>query len=128
MITHKSRGIPAYRPMVHKLIRFYCANPNRVAFRNSVERRNYLAVRGVLQRFSSEDRELIMSVLPGFSYDLNDSYIRENLRNAGFSLKEENRFWNLLNGVDREIAMLLGYIARPDDLPCHLNDKERVKS
>lgn len=106
-----SKRSPEYTPMCNKHLRFYLSNPSRTEFRSKVAERQFKAVEKVFSRLSDSDKEWLTEIMPGTgNCDITDSYIFRNLQVAGADKPAVDRFYLLLNTVNRRIAIELGYV------------------
>ena len=85
-----------YTSLVRHHLRYYSKNPNGP--KRDVE--NWNTVKTALDKFSDSDRKAIMSI------HSNGEPPSDAIRRlADGNLTEEKRLWNLLNRVDRAVAL-----------------------
>lgn len=73
--------------------------------------RQFKAVEKVFLDLSAADKEWLTEIMPGTgNCDITDSYIFHNLQDAGADKTSVDRFYLLLNAVNRKIAIELGYV------------------
>lgn len=101
-----------YTPLVHWNIRFYFSAPYRYSFSSDADSKRFEAVKAVLSELTPGEYGIVKAIIakPSGIRDLQDSYIHERIKERGMNEKNISRFYKLLDYIDREIALKLGYI------------------
>ena len=102
----------AYEPLCNKHIRYYLTDTRRTTFDNYVCEKQFRAVEMAFGKLKECDRKLLAEIMPlNGKRDLYDSYIERKLTERGFPGYKKLKFYQMLRGVHRDMAIQLGYIA-----------------
>lgn len=113
-MNNKKYEPKAYEPLCNKHIRFFITNPNKSEFADYVSEKQYKAVAKAFGKLSKKEQYLLKYVMQMNGLrDLYDTYIERNLIARGFSPAKKQEFYKMLRGVQRDIAIELGYIPGP---------------
>ena len=100
-----------YEPLCNKHIRFYLIDTRRTIFDDYLCEKQFRAVEKAFDKLKESDRKLLYDIMPlNEKRDLQDSYIERKLTGRGFPGRKKQKFYQMLRGVQRDIAIQLGYI------------------
>lgn len=101
-----------YTPLVHWNMRFFFSAPYRYRFSTDADERRFTVVKEILSELAPGEYDILKAIIakPTGFRDLQDSYIHERMKERGMSDEDSARFYELLDRVDRKIAVNMGYI------------------
>lgn len=117
---------PEYTPLCNRHLRFYLSNPDRKAFSDQVAKRQFLAVQRAMRSMPEQEVEQLRTILlaPDRSRDLTDSYISRQLAALEYTEREINAFYQALSRINKQVAIILGYIPGKKATPVHWTEND----
>ena len=94
---------PCYTDYVKRAICFYSRYPNKLSFRNEVDKSNWLACHNVLKKYTDTDKDIIMYVYGAFDTVPDNVYAMANKYHI-----HQNIIWNMIAKLEREVAIERG--------------------
>ena len=96
---------PFYSEYVRHCMRFYSRNTEKPHFNTDVDKNNWYACHRAMERFSDEEKSIIISVYS--QYDT----IADNVYEVAKVLHlDQNVIWDLLKGFERIVAKKRGLL------------------
>lgn len=100
---------PYYADYANHMLRFYCKNPHTgssESFKSRCDEFNWRSCFRVVDKLSSKDREIIMTL-----YDAPGQNMTDNVRMYALNHKiTEDYIWNLIHDVSYRVAKMRGLL------------------
>ena len=96
---------PYYSEYVRHCARFYARNIHKPPFKTEVDKNNWYACHGAIDRYSDRDKDIILRV-----YGMRDTLADNVYETSKIYLIDQNIIWDMLKDFEHNVAKKRGLI------------------